>query len=335
MKKILLSFLMCFLLIFTTCSAPKTDNPETAPAPSSPEPLETSQPKPQPEPKEEFLLSAYLPVNAVDDPGKISSESLALLDYVILNTGVYWDENGSLLIDDSLSSLVETLSPQVKIFCTINPKGSLIRDGKVLSTLDTEEKRQALSRKIADFARENHLSGIDIDWEFPAENEWEVFGQFLLELDKALGDVSLSLAFYPENISLPKTAFSAVDQIHIMAYDLFDEQGFHSTLETAEKSIQYFTELGFLPQQLSLGIPAYGRPLDQSAQWLFYRDIDLDAVGENPNLINDFYFNSPQLAAQKVALAKENHLGGAMLYHLLCDKTDENSLILAMSKAKM
>ena len=83
-----------------------------------------------------------------------------------------------------------------------------------------------------------------------------------------------------------------------------------------------------------LGIPAYGRPLDASAQWLLYSDIDLSAVSsEDPNRIGDFFFNTPQLAAEKAQYAKEQELGGVMIYHLLCDKTDEDSLIYAVSNA--
>ena len=105
-------------------------------------------------------------------------------------------------------------------------------------------------------------------------------------------------------------------------------------MQTAKDSIDYFLSLGFSPEKLVLGIPAYGRPLDASAQWLLYSDIDLSAVSsEGPNRIGDFFFNTPQLAAEKAQYAKEQNLGGVMIYHLLCDKTDENSLICAVSNA--
>ena len=37
--------------------------------------------------------------------------------------------------------------------------------------------------------------------------------------------------------------------------------------------------------------------------------------------------------AEKAQYAKEQNLGGVMIYHLLCDKTDEDSLICAVSNA--
>ena len=90
--------------------------------------------------------------------------------------------------------------------------------------------------------------------------------------------------------------------------------------------------MGFSSDQLILGIPAYGRPLDGSAQWLLYRDIDPDTISpDDPNLAGNFWFNSPQLVRQKADFARKEQLAGVMLYHLLCDRTDSKSLTLCLS----
>ena len=79
-----------------------------------------------------------------------------------------------------------------------------------------------------------------------------------------------------------------------------------------------------------LGIPAYGRPLDGSAQWVFYKDIDPESIsGENPDLVGDISFNSAATAAQKTQYALEQNLSGVMVYQLLCDRNDQDALILA------
>ena len=339
MRKFLLPFLMVFTLLFSSCSPkPEEENPEP-PAPEATVLGETEKDISEENSKvlqqpEEFLLCAYLPLNAVNDISQIPEGSLEMLDYLILNTGVYWNQQGELLVAENFDFIARQLSQKVNLYATVNPKGSMIREGQAGTSIDTLEKRQALSQNIAEFAAEYNLAGIDIDWEFPEETEWELLGELLLQLEQDLGERQLSLAFYPKNISLPEDSFHAVDRIHIMAYDLFDQQGFHSTLETAVSSVEYFIEMGFEPQQLSLGIPAYGRPLDASAQWVFYKDIDPTALSsENPDLMGNIYFNSPALAAQKIQLAKEYHLGGAMLYHLLCDKTQQDSILYAMKKA--
>ena len=190
------------------------------------------------------------------------------------------------------------------------------------------------TRRAPSSGEQYGLAGIDIDWEFPLDDEWEDFSTFLIALKDTLSrnsePVALSLALYPEEIALSEEAIAALDRIHVMAYDQFDSEGFHSTMQTAEDAVAYFTALGASPQQLVLGIPAYGRPLDGSAQWVFYKDIDPESFsGENPDLVGDISFNSAATAAQKTQYALEQNLGGVMVYQLLCDRNDQDALILA------
>ncbi len=338
----LLSLLLTAVLLLTGCSRSQPPAQEEETPPSSviteeiPESEAEAEPEPEPVPEEtesEFLCS-YLPVASLAEPLEDLQTNIDALDYLILNTGVYWNSEGELEISDDFISVWETLHGQTELWCTVNPKGELIREQTAGTVLDTAEERKQLVQSIADFAAEYQLSGIDIDWEFPLETEWADFSAFLVELEAALSstDVQLSLALYPEDISLSQQAIAALDRVHVMAYDQFDEQGFHSTLQTAQEAIDYFIDLGFAPSQLCLGIPAYGRPLDGSAQWVFYRDIDPESMkGKNPNLVGDIYFNSPSLALQKQELAKEEKLSGVMVYQLLCDRTDQNSLIYTLS----
>lgn len=335
----LLSLLLTAVLLLTGCSRsqPPAQEEETPPSSVITEEIPESEAEPEPVPEEtesELLLCSYLPVVSLSEPLENFQTNIDALDYLILNTGVYWNSEGKLEISDDFISVWETLHGQTELWCTVNPKGELIREQTAGTVLDTAEERKQLVQSIADFAAEYQLSGIDIDWEFPLETEWADFSAFLVELEGVLSsaDVQLSLALYPEDISLSQQAIAALDRVHVMAYDQFDEQGFHSTLQTAQEAIDYFIDLGFAPSQLCLGIPAYGRPLDGSAQWVFYRDIDPDSMkGKNPNLVGDIYFNSPSLALQKQELAKKEKLSGVMVYQLLCDRTDQNSLIYTLS----
>ena len=298
-----------------------------------------AQPDDQPQPTS-FLRLAYLPVNAV--PAQTDSllsdyrEQLAALDAVILNTGVYWNQDGELAISSEWLQTVQTLQPTIDLWCTVNPKGALIREGTAGQTIASEEQCEALAQTVADFADEYQLSGIDIDWEFPQPEEWPDVSDLLTRLHAKLGDKTLSLALYPQPLPLSEqeasVLASAVDFVNIMAYDQFDQNGHHSTLQTAQEAVSFFRSMGFSSDQLILGIPAYGRPLDGSAQWALYRDIDPGTVSPNdPNLAGNFWFNSPQLVRQKADFAREEQLAGVMLYHLLCDRTDSESLTLCLS----
>ena len=314
---------------------------DSAKAPSDQQAEETvSAEKNAPAPVQEasFTLCAYLPVSSMTQGAAAVAEeyagSIAALDYLVLNTGAYWDENGALSLSDELLDAIETLQGKTALWCTVNPQGALIREGTAGQSIDTPQERQALAQEIAAFAEQYGLAGIDIDWEFPLDDEWEDFSTFLITLKDTLSrnsePVALSLALYPEEIALSEEAIAALDRIHMMAYDQFDSKGFHSTMQAAEDAVAYFTALGASPQQLVLGIPAYGRPLDGSAQWVFYKDIDPESIsGENPDLVGDISFNSAATAAQKTQYALEQNLSGVMVYQLLCDRNDQDALILA------
>ena len=274
-------------------------------------------------------LSAYLPHSSYSEQ-ILNSEALSLLDELTVNTGCYWLADGSLEIKQTLPSIIDSIQtayPDLDIYCTINPK----KGGA--AALMTAESRQILIRSMLDFCREYNIQGVDIDWEFPAEDQWDEFSLLITELSHALSEESrsLSLAFYPEGISLSSDAVKAIHKVNVMAYDQFDEQGRHSTYATAAKAIDYFLSIGFDAEQLCLGIPAYGRPLSGEAAWPLYMDY-AEQLADGSNLLDSNYFNSPQLAQDKTLLAREEGLQGVFLYHLGCDSRNDKSLVLACSE---
>jgi len=277
--------------------------------------------------KKNTILSAYLPLNACSDT-VIDSPLLTQLDKLTVNVGCYWKADSSLEVKDTLPFILEHLKetqPDLSISCTINPKNG------AAAAIDSPEERKLLVENMLAFCEKYELAGVDIDWEFPQGNEWEDFNLLIIELSEALSQTnrSLSLAFYPENVNLSEEAIKAVHSVHVMAYDQFDEQGYHSTYESAEEAIVYFTGLGFQEEQLILGIPAYGRPLSGAAQWPLYCDY-APQLADGTDLLGENYFNSPQTAARKAAFAHEKGLQGVFLYHLGCDSHDEWSLTRAI-----
>lgn len=325
--------LLLLILTLCSCSSPRPEEPsvpdsaqsqtENVSEPTQPAKTDSST-------RDEFCteLSSYLPVGSAPDLPEEYLPLIKQLDYLILNTGVYWNGEGTLEISPELDSCYNQLNGITDLWCTVNPKGELIRSDTAGASIDTQEERAVLVQNIVSFATEYGFRGIDIDWEFPLPEEWDDFSALLSELKQGLGKISLSVALYPNRSSLSEQAIETIDRVHIMAYDQFDQNGFHSTMQTAADALNSFVDLGFSPSALSLGIPAYGRPTDASAQWIFYRDIDLQACDpQNPNLCGNVFFNSPQLAEQKAEYVTENGFGGVTVYHLLCDRTDELSLI--------
>lgn len=274
-------------------------------------------------------VSAYLPYTSFEER-MLTDGSLAALDELTINVGCYWLADGSLEVKNGLGAIFEKIHaayPELEIYCTINP-----RKGGAAAIM-TPEKRTALIENMLDFCTQHQLSGVDIDWEFPAEDQWDEFSLLLSELGEQLNNHSLRLsaAFYPEDITLSDEAITAIHKVNVMAYDQFDEQGRHSTYEGAADAIEYFLSLGFQPGQLSLGLPAYGRPLSGEAAWPLYNEY-AEHLSDGTNLLNDSYFNSPQLVRDKAVLAQAEGLHGVFLYHLGCDLPggDSRSLTAAI-----
>lgn len=283
---------------------------------SVPAPVESSKTK----------LCAYLPYTYFSDR-MLTDGSLAALDELTIHVGCYWKGDGSLEVKDGLTdviSKIRTAYPQLKIYCTINPKAG------GAAAITSLEKRNILIENMIRFCQEQQLNGVDIDWEFPAEDQWDDFSALLSQLGNELDglDMKLSAAFYPENITLSSNAVAALSKVNVMAYDLFDENGFHSTYQSAVDSIRYFLDMGFSPRQLSLGIPAYGRPLSGEAQWPYYCDF-ADQLIDGSSLLGNNYFNSPQLAQDKTVLAEESELHSVFLYHLGSDLPGSDSRSLS------
>lgn len=285
----------------------------------------------------DLQLVGYLPAASVVSAGSAYNSNLALLTSGILNTAAHWDETGLVQVTEDFAPALKKLASapsSLQLWCTVNPQGKLVRGGTAGKTINTAEKRTALAKELLRFCEENSFAGIDIDWEFPTEAEWADFSALVVEADRVLGagGKGLSLAFYPEKAWLTAEATSAVDFVNVMAYDQFDENGDHSSFETAERAVSFFLGQGFLPEQLRLGMPCYGRPTDKSESWPAYSEAKLK--GYDDNFLNGIYYNAPSLVKRKTAMAKEKSLGGVMLYHIYLDlpADDEGSLTRAAAE---
>ena len=269
------------------------------------------------------------------DLGTLKEQDIKNLDVINIAFGlierhrVVWDSCGN---EEYLPKIRE-INPDIKIVLSVGGWGA---DG-FSQAARTEEGRALFAVSAVSLVETYGLDGIDIDWEFPQEEEWDSFSLLLVQLKQLLSSqpqpIALSVALYPQQNQMNTEAMQALDRIHLMAYDQFDHQGFHSTLQTAQEAVEQFLQQGADARQLSLGIPAYGRPLDASAQWVFYKDIPQDISRENPDLDGEIFFNSAATAAAKTQFACDSKLGGVMLYHLLCDRTGPDSLVAACRSA--
>ena len=341
-----LSLALCAALLpaCTSSSSPAAETPPptltpepsaatlTADLPSSPLPTATRSlqlPKPTSS-TGEFAIVGYLPDYRALDP----AWGRYVTDIVYFSAGLR--ASGALdtgrLNAQTLAALREMSAIYgTRIFIAI---GGWERSQNFAAIAVDPTLRVRAAQAITTYCLENELDGVDFDWEFPG-NAAESAGYvaLLAEVHRAFAPhhlrVSVALAAWQD---LGDDLTTAVDRIHVMAYD---HEGRHSTFEQAAEDIQAFLQRGAPPEKLLLGVPFYGRSLDDPSQAFTYAEIvaryhpapDVDEVG-------GVYFNGAATIQQKTHYALEQSLGGVMIWELGQDTADDTSLLRAIQQSQ-
>lgn len=194
------------------------------------------------------------------------------------------------------------------------------------------EKRSRLIEAVVEFIDRFELSGVDVDWEFPQnEQQYADFAMLLKELKAALvpknRELSIAVAGWQE---LPQSAIDAVDLVHLMAYD---GAGRHSTYDYAVTEIERVLKRGVPANKLCLGLPFYGRQIEHRERALSYAEI---ARRFQPAADTDeaagYYFNGPRTLERKAQFAREKGLAGIMIWELGQDD-NQHTLLQSVSTA--
>ncbi len=203
---------------------------------------------------------------------------------------------------------------------------------EILPRVSDPEKRIETVEAIQDILMEYNLSGMDLDWEFPRnDQEKELHLAFLKELrlmTRATGK-SLSMAVSRYRL-LPDESYEIPDRINLMTYDFY---GRHSTWEGTLEAVEYMmARYRIPPEKLFMGLPFYGRIFDgyspdywkksQSYQEIV-RDFspapDVDEAG-------GYFFNGPATVLRKLSIVSEHTLGGIFIWEIGQDILNKASL---------
>ena len=140
MKSLLSPLALLAALVMTLSGCARTIPPPTSAESASPSAptVETSDEKPDKLPDDSQSestaqlteaaaspqLCAYLPVSSLPEDAAAALEpyqqSISSLDYLILNTGVYWAADGTLEVSPAFSQTAKLLSGQPKLWATVN-----------------------------------------------------------------------------------------------------------------------------------------------------------------------------------------------------------------------
>lgn len=198
----------------------------------------------------------------------------------------------------------------------------------------------ALEENIIDVLEKYDFDGVHFDYEYPLSlKAWHYYNKFLVSLDKALGKkYTLGVAGNAWNIKFTNDAIEAIDTFELMSYDYIDEQGRHATYEDTLEQIQQLGLRGLPIHKVNVGIPFYSRPTDMSSYWYgynaCYEKMTEDGWYHCDDIDKDFWFNTPDVVAQKTDYCIRNGFGGVMIWHYNCDlpSSQEGSLLKAIGE---
>lgn len=207
-----------------------------------------------------------------------------------------------------------------------------------------ETKRMKFAASLATYVETHGFAGLDVDIEGPSITA--DYGPFLQALSKELKarrkllTAALSQGYGGDRV--PDTVFPLLDFLNIMAYDgtgYWDPEspGQHSSLQYAKDNVAYWLGRGLPRDKAVLGVPFYGYGFGRAFRTRDYpfKDIIAQFPGaENADQAGDtIWYNGLPTVRAKAAWAREQKLGGVMIWSLDSDAAGENSLLGALHGA--
>ena len=301
---------------------------------------------------EKFRVTTYIRGDYVQSVESLYCEDFDIITDVILFECASFDSEGNVNIDKEKLETALTNIRNVIADRDVNISLNLLGPGGYTDSDVWEDQMEAqsdehnkaftsgvLEDNIITVLDKYGFDGVHFDYEYPLSlKAWHYYNNFLVSLDKKLGDYTLGVAGNDWNIKFSTKALAAIDTFEIMLYDMNDADGKHSTYEDMVSMVRKVGFYGIPLEKVNIGLPFYSRPTDLSGYWYGYNSC-YDGIDENGwyhcnNTGKDFWFNTPDVIAQKTDFAIKNGYGGVMIWHYNCDlpSTHEDSLLRAIGK---
>jgi chitinase len=225
-------------------------------------------------------------------------------------------------------SALKNRNPNLKVHIAVGGWARSEHFGKM--STDSIARRQFISN-LSDLCLTAGFSGADYDWEFPANSsENDAYGVLIEETraDFDKNDLKISTALNP-NQKLSSAAYDALHRINIMSYD---HGGYHSTYDQAVLDVNNFINRGISSDKLCLGIPFYGREIENFSNEMSYSNIvNIYNPGPDEDVVDGFFYNGPTTVQRKTNFAMQQKLQGVMIWEIGQDATGDMSLLSAIN----
>ena len=190
----------------------------------------------------------------------------------------------------------------------------------------TPASRKKFASGLSHYCRHHHFAGADLDWEHPQNAvESKNYGLLLSEIAHEFKPHGLRLtAAMAAWQTLTPEGIKAVDAIHLMSYDA---DGKHSTFEQSKIDVQKFLDAKVPAEKIRLGLPFYGRGIVQRDLAKPWSEIAPLVKSSETDELDGLYFNGPATIRAKTGYAKQQKLGGVMIWEIGQDASGDASLL--------
>ena len=186
-------------------------------------------------------------------------------------------------------------------------------------------RRRAFGRGLLELCQQGEFDGVDYDWEHPAgASQLDNYRRLIDETRDSLGELRrITVAQSPWR-DFGAGIYDAVDHVHVMSYN---HKHPHARLTDARADIERMQKFGCPPEKLVLGVPFFGR--NQRGRSRTYAEITRSAAFRSDvDQIEGFAFNSRQTLRQKTRYARNEKLGGIMIWEVGQDAPEPKQSLL-------
>lgn len=311
---------------------------------------------------DESYTAVFEAVTQFNMIGSVYFDAQGKLYYKDISSYGDGSDNGEEAFGYALEKLRAMKADDAEIVVTILGNDAFVNDGYT-DTIGRHnaamgDNADALTANIIAFLDKWDLDGVSFDYEYPSfYGDFKTYGEYLLSLREALdakydGEMLLTAAISDWCMGTFKFSskyMEALDQIEVMAYDLFDDRGYHSTFYRAcYQIVENCRKNGADMSKVHLGVPYYSRPVDGGQFWGNYKVVSSTLPPSNLYTFDEpyttldggtgnaaNYFNDRQMIYDKTSYAIDLGLGGIMIWHMACDDTSDlgRSLTGAIAQA--
>ena len=261
---------------------------------------------------EQPLIVGYLPEYRIDDVEAEQLKPLTDVIYFGLTPPTNVQEFSPVISEAALTKLKEIKrEADCRLLVCV---GGWNRSDNFAALAANPRSRRTFISRLTKFCNENDFDGVDFDWEHP-KNAEEIrnYARLLQESRAAFRKSKLLVTVAQAGWQdLGKAAYTAVNRVHLMAYDHRYPQ---ASLQATTADVDRILKNGCPQQKVVLGVPFYGRNVDGAART--YRDLSAaNSKAPEKDVIDGFAFNGPRTISKKVELVSRRNLAGVMIWEV-------------------